>query len=405
MSEQLTTTLPGIRYNENILIAILLLITTVGQIAVDIYLPSMPNMQLALGTTKDLIQITLSVYTIGFGVSQIFYGPLSDRYGRRNLLIIGMLVYTAASLGCMMATSISSLIGFRLLAGIGGGAASVLTRAVLRDSFTGAKMAQVATYMSIAWSMIPITAPVLGSYIQKFFGWRGNFMFLMLFGIFIILCSIKWLPDTNQNKRTTTLHPKVILKNYWSVLTHYTAMRFSLGPMIVFACTISYATASPFLLQVDLGYSPVTYGWLSLSVACSYLLGNIVNTRLVGRYGKMPLIRYGIILNVIGTSSMTLLALLGFFNVYTLIIPASIMIFSGGFLFANCMSTAMIPFTITAGTAAAIVGCIQMLGGSIASAVVAHLPFKTPLPLGMFLMVLSAILILALHRLQEPQHD
>ncbi|MBY0544392.1 MAG: multidrug effflux MFS transporter [Gammaproteobacteria bacterium] len=390
---------------EWMIILLILLITAIGQLAVDIYLPSMPSMQAALGASKSSVQITLSIYTLGFGLSQVIYGPLSDRYGRRNLLIFGMLLYSLATLACVFARTIDQLIFFRLLTGIGGGSASVLTRAILRDRFTGMRMAKIAGYMSIAWSLVPIVAPVLGSYIQKAFDWRANFVFLFVAGSVILFSILKWLPDTNHDKRISSLHPKAVLSSYFRVLTHSTAMRFAIIPMITFGCTISYATASPFLLETDLGYSPVAYGWLTLMVACMYLLANIINTRLLGYYGKMQIIHIGVFFNFLGCFSMVLLALMGFFNLYTFLIPAGIMIFSGGFLFANAMSSAMIPFIKTAGTAAACIGCIQMIGGSIASLIVAKMPFNTPLPLGLLLLVLSSLLIFTVIGLKEPSHE
>lgn len=405
MSHDGSISIPNTRYNETIIIVLLLLITALGQMAVDIYLPSMPSMQSTLNTSKDYIQLTLSVFTIGFGVSQLLYGPLSDRFGRRNLLLFGMVLSCLATLGCAFTSSISGLITFRLIQGFGSGAASVLTRAILRDCFTGPRMSKIAGYMSIAWSLVPITAPVLGSYIQTFFGWRANFIFLFLFTICMLALTIRWMPDTNRDKRMDSLHPITVIKNYWSVLTNSSSIRFSVGPMITFCCVMSYVTASPFLLQDDLGYSPVAFGWLSFLVSMSYLAGNIINTRLLSRFEKMHIIRCGIIINVIGTFSMAILALLGYFNIYVLIIPACIMIFAGGFLFANCMTSAMTPFINIAGTAAAIIGSVQMLGGSLASGIMSQLPLNNQLPLSILLVVLSSILALTVFGLKEPQHD
>ncbi|MFN7096289.1 MAG: multidrug effflux MFS transporter [Gammaproteobacteria bacterium] len=399
-----SATITAVRYNDTIMLLLLLLITALGQVAVDIYLPSMPSMQAALGTSKEYIQLTLTVYTVGFGVSQLFYGPLSDRFGRRNLLLFGMALSAIASLGCALTSSIGGLITYRLIQGVGAGAASVLTRAILRDCYSGAQMSRIGGYMSIAWSLVPMIAPVLGSYIQTYIGWRGNFIFLIIFISITLLLTLRWLPDTNYNKRIDTLHPLAIIKNYWRVLTDKTAMRFTIGPMVTFGCMLSYITASPFLLQTDLGYSPVAFVWLSLLVSMSYLAGNLVNTRLLSRFEKMHLIRCGIILNAIGAVSMALLSLMGFFNVYTIIIPACIMIFSGGFLFANCMTSAMTPFINIAGTAAAIIGTVQMLGASAASGIVSQLPFSTPLPLSLLLVTLSCILALAVFNLKVPQH-
>ena len=378
--------------SENIIILLLLLITALGQIAIDIYLPSLPAMQSAFGTTKDTVQLTLSIYSIGFGLSQLFYGPLSDRFGRRDLLLFGMGISSIATLACSLSTHITALICFRLIQGIGSGAASVLTRAILRDCFSGKRMSQIGGYMSIAWSLIPMIAPVIGSYIQTAFNWRANFIFLLIFNLFVLALTYHWLPDTNRDKRLISLKLKTIIRHYFSVLSHPTAFRFILGPMLTFSCTFSYITASPFLLQVELGYTPIMFGWLSLGVSIAYLFANLVNSRLLAVMDKTHIIRLGILCNTIGTVSMTLFALLGIFNVYTLIIPAGIMIFAGGFLFANCMTSAMMPFGHIAGTAAAVIGCIQMLGGSLASGIVALLPMQTPLPLSLLLLSFTVLL-------------
>lgn len=392
-------------FHEGTIIFLLLLITTLTQMAIDIYLPSMPAMQVALMTTKANIQLTLSAYTVGFGFAPLLYGPLSDRYGRRSILIIGLIVAVISSIGCMLATNITSLIVFRLIQGMGAGAATVLARAILRDVFTGKRMVQVAGYMSIAWSMIPISAPVLGSYFQTYFGWRSNFIFLVLFCAFILTLTLLYLPDTNKDKRISTLHPLTVFKNYMQVFRHHPSMRFSVGLLITFASTISYATASPFLLQVDLGYSPIAFGWLSLLVSFSYLFGNILNNRCTKYFERMQLIRCGILMNVTATFAMLICAALGYFNVYTLIIPAWFMIFAGGFIFSNCLSSSMVPFGTIAGTAAAVIGSIQILGGSVASGIVSQLPFKNALPLSILLVIFSVILFTTVFSLSEPRHE
>jgi MFS family permease len=200
------------------IIMLILLTSSLGYLSIDLYLPSLPAMAKGLHITTQQSQLTVTIFLISFCCSQLFYGPLSDHYGRRPLLFVGFLLYVFATLLCVKASNIDMLLLGRFFQGLGIGAGAVLSRAMLRDRFSGNELAKMASFLNVGVSTVTTISPALGGFIQWQFGYRANFIALFLIGI-TILGLLFFSSETNQNKANHNISVKSILSSYLSVIS------------------------------------------------------------------------------------------------------------------------------------------------------------------------------------------
>lgn len=355
----------------NTIVFLALIIAMVGPFASDSYLPSLPAMTQALGTTSHTVQLTITIYLFGFALSQLIYGPMSDKHGRRLLVLAGLGICVLGSFVCAMAPTIGILLFGRLLQGIGAGATNSLFRAIMRDVVSGARMAKIISYIGMGFAIAPAIAPILGGYIQHALGWRANYIFLF------ILISAVWLliwylfPETNQQRNPHATKLKVVTQNYKALLTNKLFMGFTLCSSLAYAGMIAYLTVSPFLFQTVLGLTPVEYGWLALAITAGLVIGQFLNGLLVGFFDSHKMLLAGIIIMLLSGVGMLTIGLLGILNIPAIIIPTILFIIAAAFVFANAMAGALHPFANMAGAAGALYGCLQILGSFISSLLIA----------------------------------
>jgi Bcr/CflA subfamily drug resistance transporter len=365
---------------------------TLGQVAVDLYLPSLPAIAHNFNASQLLTSTTLTVYLFGFGFSQLIYGPLSDYFGRKKVLIFGLILFLFSSLGCSFSINVYMLILTRLIQGFGAGAGAVLSRAIIRDTFEGSHISRIISYMSLSWSLVPILAPLLGGYIQHYLNWRISFLVIFIYGAMTLILIQKILPNTNQEFIHTEINFKKIIKNYRDVLFNKLFFRAALCSSLSYATIIAYESAGPFLIQNNLGFSPVLYGWITLLVASAYLLGNYTNSKLVVHLGMQKLVMSGFLLFAIGSFSLFIFSLLDFLKLWAIIIPIYIVFIGLGFIFPNCATEALMPFRKIAGTAGAALGFVQMICCSFVSVIISKFSHLTQLPLAILFVAIASVL-------------
>lgn len=365
---------------------------TIAQLAVDIYLPSMHFIRANLNATSDSMQFTVTIFLFGFALSQLVYGPLSDLFGRKKTLLVGIGVFIFGSVIALFSPNIEILILARLLQGLGAGANGVLARAMLRDTFDGPELSKAASYIAMMWSLTPIAAPAAGGYIQHYLGWRANFATILLLTILLWFAVLKYLPETcSCDPCTNTFSFKSVLFNYKNIITHRLFLCFLFCSTVVYSFLIVYSTTGSHIYQHILHLTPIQYGDLSLIAAGCYLLGALTNSRIVIRLGSFKVTMLGLFFLITGTIIALIFAILGYLSVNVILIPIGVAIFGAGLIFPNCTAGALLPFPAYAGAAAAVLGCIQMFGSSLVNGITSILPKYNQLPLMIVLTLLSII--------------
>ncbi len=363
-----------------------------GNAGSTLYLPAMPVIASHLHTTGALMKLSLSLFLIGFGVSQLFYGPLSDALGRRINLFAGLIIFLIGTLISAQAHSIDCLLLGRLIEGLGIGAANAVGYALMRDIYSGNQLTVQLSYMSVFVGMTPLVAPIIGGYLVHFIAWQACFYFLAALAVILFIAKLYWLPETLAVMNPQACHPKVVFKNYAILLRSPTYIGFAFLSAAAFAGIFTMGSMLPFLLVNQLGIPVAVYGWIAGIPALGFLSGSFVSGKFSQKAGLTRLIFLGCCLSLCALAVGA--ALNGqHFNAYTLIIPLVVFMFGIGLVLPTGSSGAMAPFPQLAGSEAAILCASMFCFASIFTAIGSHLGENTPLPL---FGVLAATSVLAL---------
>lgn len=379
-----------------------IIICMMGPFGMDGFVPSLPAMTRALHSSANIMQLTIAFYLFGAVFSQLIYGPLSDRFGRRKLILAGMSLAMVGSLLGVLAGSPFWVIFARFIQGAGIGSVNALHRAIMRDTFSGTRMAKIASYIGMVYTVIIALAPVIGGYIQVTFNWRGNFIFLTLLVMINLLLVWLFLPETNHHLSREATRFKTVAHNYATLLKSPIFVGYTLCSSIALAGLVAYFTASPFLLQNLLGLSPVQYGWSCILLALGLILGSYINSALIMKRGAIFMLILGVILMVFAGMLMLSISLMGFMTPSVIIVPAMLFDVAGGFVYANAMTGAFQPFANMAGSAGALYGSLQILTAALTSLVVASLHEQNQNTLALIFIFLGASAGWILFRMIRP---
>lgn len=342
-----------------------------GPLAIDLYLPALPAIASSLMASAEAVQLSITVFLAGFSLGMLFYGPISDRYGRRTVMLSGIALFAAASLACMLATAVEQLIIARFVQALGGGAASVLARAVVRDVYAPTEAIRKLSLMAMVTAIAPLLAPLLGSLLLVQFGWRGTFAAVVLWGVLSLVVVWFQLPETLPPERRGQLPLGRAFAIYGSFLIDPVALGLLLAGGMSFAAMFAYITASPFYFIELHGFSPFAYSVLFASNAVGIFAANFVNSRLVKSRGPAVMAGVGCSLGFAG--ALLLWAATGFEEALPAVILGLFVVVSmTGLLGANCVGLLMARYPQNAGAAAALFGASQFGLGMLASATVSY---------------------------------
>jgi Bcr/CflA subfamily drug resistance transporter len=385
-----------------ILLLIILAISCLGQMLSDLYLPSLPTMAKKLQVPTNWVQFTLAIYMIAFSVSQLFYGPISDALGRRKPILFGLSLSLSGSLLCTFSPDIYTLYVGRALQGLGAGAGISLVRPILRDLFETEQLAVYNTYIAIASVFILSTSPILGGYIDQLAGWRFNFGLLTLLTIMCIALFYFKVPETSQHHHKDNLKLKTMLNNASILLKSPVFIRFTVCPFLTYGGILAWLTATPIIMQEVVGLSPVEFGWLYIFSGAGFLTGGLLNMRLVAKVGIDRMVNLGFMAQLLAGLLMLVGFLTGYINVPVIMLPVLLFMLGSSLVFPNSSAGALIPFPKIAGTAGAIYGFIQILGGAISSSLMSLLEDQNQLPIAIAFIACSIISIMVFNLLKKP---
>ena len=348
----------------------------------DMYLPSFPELVHYFKTTPSKAQLTLSAFTIAFGIGQLIYGPISDRMGRRYVLLAGIAIYAVASVLCVLTNSIDELIIARFFQALGGAAGIVLSRAIIRDLFDKLEGARALSLMLLVPSLAALISPFVGGYILKFFGdWRLIFWVLTCFGVIAFILGVLKLPETHPPEKRTSSSFSKILNDYISVVCHRRAAGYMICGGLSFATMFAQLSGTPFIYIEIFGVAPENFGLLfSLSVF-AIMGGSYLNSRLVIRFGIRRMLAVGTTIALIGGIGLAISANYGAFGLFGIVIPVIIFMTPHNMVNANATAGALEYFPHIAGTASAMLGFIRFGTGALVGALVGYFHDGTALPM------------------------
>lgn len=357
------------------LIVLLGALVAFGPLSIDMYLPAMPTIAHVLGSPINHVQLTISGFLMGFCLGMLFYGPVSDRYGRRSVLLVGLSLYVVASLACAMAQTAEQLIALRVIQAIGGGAGSVMGRTVVRDVFPLSRASHVLSMMQLITMLAPLLAPMLGGWVVYWTSWRVLFMTLAVFGA-ICLAWVFWgLAETHAPERRAQGSLLGAFRAYAHILCDRRSLAYVLCLAGSFGALFAYIAGTPFVYIQYFGVSAQHYGYLfGLNASCIVIF-TLLNNRLGKRFSLDTLLQWQ--LGLAAVSGITLYVL-GGVSLLSVVLPLMICVGVTGAVAPNSMARLMQCHPERAGAAMALAVSSQFAGGMFASSLVSALHNGTP---------------------------
>jgi DHA1 family bicyclomycin/chloramphenicol resistance-like MFS transporter len=359
--------------------------TVSSQLAITIFLPSLPTIARSFDVAYGTAALTLSVYLFAFAFAQLAVGPLSDNLGRRPVLLASLVMFTIGSICCALSPTIEILIASRLVQACGACGGVVLGRAIVRDSRSGPEVMRSMGYMASAMALAPALSPLLGGQLLGHFGWQSSFWFtaavsfVMLVAVWHILgeTAPKAPPRTNSIVRDYIDGFRVVLRE-----------RRFVGLMIAATCASSgfnvFFSGGPILLIQAMGVAAELFGWFTLAWAGNFVIGSLVSSRLQGRVRSLLLIPIGQGILTLGAVAMMATAALGFITPYALIVPLMLMGWGNGLNMPNAMANALVSVPANrVGAASALMGFVQMIAAALLTLLIGYLPHTTQWNIGL----------------------
>ncbi len=382
--------------NRTIVLLILGLLSAIGPFSIDMYLPAFETIATDFNSPIEHVQLSLTSYFIGIAIGQMIYGPLLDKYGRKKPLMIGLIIYSLASICCVFAHSVDQLIALRFLQALGSCAGMVAARAMVQDYYDSREAARVFSLLMLVIAISPILAPSAGAFLLKYFNWHYIFILLFAIAVIILICTKFLLPESYAGDRSLSLSPRSVFSKFWGVFVNKVFLSYCLVGSIASAGLYAYLAGSPFVMQQYYGLTQNEYGLAFAFVASAMIVATQLNRWLLKRWSSRQISKIANIwqafiglLMVISyaTNSLTFTVLLFLMFFY---------LFGQGFIFPNTSALALSPFKASAGSASALLGCIQMGFGALTSALVSYLHNNTAMPM-VAVMCGCAVIALILH--------
>ncbi|WP_040853421.1 multidrug effflux MFS transporter [Phyllobacterium sp. YR531] len=392
-------------------IAMMAALMALNALAIDIMLPGLQEIGASLGVaSENHRQYVISAYLMGFAISQLFYGPISDRFGRRKPMFVGLTIYILSAMACVFVPSFASLLAFRLLQGIGSAATRVITISIVRDVYGGRMMAEVMSLIMMVFMVVPVIAPGTGQAVMLFGNWHLIFIFMAVIAAAVTLWVYIRLPETLDPADVRPFTLKSVTRGFIIVLTNRVALCYTLASAFIFGALFGFINSAQ---QIYVGiyqlgvWFPVAFAAVAVTMAFS----SFVNSRFVGRFG-MRRLSHGALLAFLTINALWLLVTLFGphptpFLIYLLFFAVAM--FQFGWIGSNFNSLAMEPLGHVAGTASSVLGFMGTAGGGAIGALIGQAfdGTTTPLVAGFFVLSLIGlvfVLIAERGRLFKPHN-
>ena len=347
--------------SPGLIVLVLSLLLGLQPVTTDLYLPALPAMTQGFGAAMSQAQLTLTALLLAFGLSQLVWGPLSDRFGRRPVLLVGMLLYVVASVGSTFSASMDQLIVWRALQGVAMGAGVMCARAIVRDLYAPVDGARIMSKGLTGLGVIACASAPLGGLLAQSLGWRVALMALAVFGAGTLLVVALRFEETLAQKNPRALEPVTLLRTWWTILQNPTFWAFTLLATTSYGGLFTFLAASSFVFIQVLGLSQPAYGLAMFTMSLSYILGTFICRRLLPRFGVRKTVAFAGVCTLTAGTSMGLLALAGVQHVAAIMVPFYLFMLAHGVHQPCGQSGAVGPFPQAAGAASALSGFMMMI--------------------------------------------
>lgn len=368
------------------LLVILAVLLGFASISTDLFLPALPAMQMALNATEGTLQFAISGYLLGFGFGQLFWGPISDRFGRRGPVALGVAVFVIGSAGCALSIDGWQLIGWRVVQALGASAGVALARAMVRDLYERDRAAQVLSTLMTVMAVAPLIGPSIGAQILAAASWHAIFWTLVAIGMataFAILTIPETLPPDRRHSDTAW----EALAGYGSVMRNRLLLGYAAAVGFYYVGVFANIAGGAFAYISYHGLSPQLYGLVFSAGVLGLMATNFINSRLVSRFGSERMLLAGAVGAAAFGIALVLVTVTDFGGVAGLIITQFLFTAMNGLILANAVAGALSSVHERAGAASAVVGAIQYGGGMVGSALVGLFANGTPVPMGVVMAI------------------
>ncbi|MGM7683807.1 multidrug effflux MFS transporter [Cytobacillus sp. Hm23] len=373
----------GISKSKRLWMAIILgTLAGFGPLSIDMYLPALPDIAKDFNVIPSLVQLSLTFFLLGLAFGQLLAGPISDVRGRRLPLLIGLLTYFVVSLLCVFSPSIWTLIVLRFIQGLAGSAGIVISRAVVRDLYSGTELTKFYALLALINGIAPIMAPVLGAQLLKIVPWQGVFILLSIIGLVMFFVVLLGLPETLHDDKRSVGGIKNTFMTFRNLILDRTFIGFALAQGFVFAAMFAYISGSPFVVQNIYGESPQMFSLIFAINGLGIMIASQTTGKLAGRIHESKLFLFGLATSLFGGILLFVLILLHAKLIF-LLIPLFFVVSSVGIVSTSGFSLAMQKQGKNAGSAAALLGVMSLALGAFVAPLVGIGGEHTAIPMGM----------------------
>lgn len=384
------------------LLVMLILLVAVGQMAQTIYVPVIADIAHDLSVRTGAVQRVMAAYLLTYGFSQLIYGPISDRIGRRPVILTGMMIFLVGALGALLSTNLTMLVAASAIQGMGTGVAGVMARTMPRDLYAGTALRYANSLLNMGILVSPLLAPVIGGALAMVFGWRACYAFLLALCACVAFAMFRWLPET----RPVQTEKRRMLASFRQLLSDNTFSCYLVMLIGALAGIAVFEASCGVLMGGVLGLSGLTVSILFILPIPAAFFG----AWYAGRDGKTfhTLMWHSVLSCLLAGAMMWIPGWFGVMNIWTLIVPAALFFFGAGMLFPLATTGAMEPFPYLAGAAGALVGGMQNMGSGLATWLSAMLPQTGQFSLGLLMFAMALLILLCWwplsNRMQHQGH-
>ncbi|MGU3496720.1 multidrug effflux MFS transporter [Xanthobacteraceae bacterium A53D] len=374
------------------------MIIVLGPVSLSLYTPALPQLVEAFETTPAIMKMTLSVFFFGYAFSQLACGPLSDAFGRRPVALGFFLVYLIGSVVAAFAPDVNWLIAGRALQGVGVAAGPAISRAIVRDQFTGQPSARIMNLIATMLAIGPAISPTIGGLILSSFGWQPIFLVMVVYGVVLVVLLAAAVPETNAAPDPASVRPGRVLRNYGILLRHAGFMRPSLIIGFTLGGIYTLAAVLPFVLIERIGMTPVAFGFAMICQTGSFMTGSLVTGRLMRRWDAGRLVPVGLGFVLLAAASMAVATRLFPASPVAVMLPVGLWAFGIAMILPGGTTGALAGFPHMAGAASAMMGFMQIGGGLLGTSLASIVPdtsdtFTIVIPLMAVGALLAAVLL------------